>query len=1067
MTMSDRQVKIVIAADVAAALRGLQQVEQGLGRVGEQGNSAGQGTTSFMDKLQTGLAIVGVQTGFDAIVSGFKAVVGSGMEYEQNMNMLQAVSGASGAEMAEVGALAKQLGNDLTLPGASAQSAAAAMTELAKGGLTLDESMSAVRGTLILAAAAQIDGAQAAEIQSAALNTFGLAASDADRVANVLANTANASSGEITDFAQGMAQAGGVANMFGVSIEDTSTVLGLFANAGMKGSDAGTSLKTALLAMLDPTVKQQSAIETLGLKIFDAQGNFVGMRSVTADLSAAQQNLTQETFNTAAAQIFGSDAVRAAGGIAQAGAEGYDEMAAAVTRAGGAQEVAAANAKGLTGAVDAFANAAQTAGLSLYENFAPALEDIVGFATDALGVLSGFADWFSDLPGPVQGAAIALGVVVALRGPLTAAFASMMTQGTLLLATLRGTAGAAAAGSAGLAGYIASLRAASGAAATFGVVARGALAVLGGPIGLAIIGVTTALAFMSSGTDEAAAATETLSGAIDEQTGKLTENAAAIISKSVADSGQGAAYERLGGNVADYVDAIGGIPGAQERVNAVIADAQARYDAYQDSVGKATTGTGNFGTGAAAAADDTGKLAPRIDDVNLAAQGLEAGTSKMASEIETARINAQGLGGELGSTEGALEGTGAAAADAADPIKEYSDALQAAIDHAKVMAENTGLESTLSGAATAANSLSSAMDFLSIKFAEIAGRNVSAEEAAAALNAAYRGVEDALKDGTAAATENSEAGQLNTEALKNWDVAALTATDDGAKMYDALNNLVDAHGQTTASAYLDAIATGDVAGANDKARAAAQLSRDQFVRLAGQYGLTTDEANILANELGVLDAQQIDDKVFETILEDQVAKGKLTELQAQQIRDKQFGVTAVDNASATLSRIASYTIGDKTFTIRQINETQYRTATGQIAEADGGVLSPMANGGMLHAAAGLVTGRGQSQVRQGFGDGVTWAEGITGKEYYLSMKKGMEDRNRGLASMAVADLGGQAVWGRPDVRAGSFTPPTPQRVIVELHGEGITAEMVRTATVTVNGALVEVAAGLNRAQGQS
>jgi hypothetical protein len=91
MTMSDRQVKIVIAADVAAALRGLQQVEQGLGRVGEQGNSAGQGTTSFMDKLQTGLAIVGVQTGFDAIVSGFKAVVGSGMEYEQNMNMLQAV----------------------------------------------------------------------------------------------------------------------------------------------------------------------------------------------------------------------------------------------------------------------------------------------------------------------------------------------------------------------------------------------------------------------------------------------------------------------------------------------------------------------------------------------------------------------------------------------------------------------------------------------------------------------------------------------------------------------------------------------------------------------------------------------------------------------------------------------------------------------------------------------------------------------------------------------------------------------------------------------------------------
>jgi hypothetical protein len=78
--------------------------------------------------------------------------------------------------------------------------------------------------------------------------------------------------------------------------------------------------------------------------------------------------------------------------------------------------------------------------------------------------------------------------------------------------------------------------------------------------------------------------------------------------------------------------------------------------------------------------------------------------------------------------------------------------------------------------------------------------------------------------------------------------------------------------------------------------------------------------------------------------------------------------------------------------------------------------------GMQHASVGLITGRGTSQVRAGSGEGVTWAEGITGKEYYLSMNPSQTGRNRKLAAAAVRDLGGQATFGG-DVRAGSFAPP--------------------------------------------
>lgn len=1061
--MGDRQVKIVIAADVAAALRGLQQVEQGLGNVANQGNQAGNQTGGFMDKLQTGLAVVGVDAGFSGIVSGFKSVVSSGMEYEQNMNMLQAVSGATSTEMQNVGNLAKELGNDLTLPGASAQSAAAAMTELAKGGLTLDESMSAVRGTLILAAAAQIDGAQAAEIQSSALNTFGLAAADADRVANVLANTANASAGEITDFAQGLSQAGTIANSFGWSIEETSTYLGLMANAGIKGSDAGTSLKTTLTSLLNPTKQQSAALQELGINTQDANGNMISASALTDQLAAAKGRMTDAEFTAAAATAFGSDAVRTALVAADAGAAGYDQMSSAIQKAGGAQEVAAANAKGLSGALDVFTNSAQTAGLALYEKFSPALEDIVGFATGALSVLSDFAGWFADLPGFVQAGTVALVGVVAMSGPLNGLATSIGRVG----ATLLGSAGAAAAGSAGFAGWIASVRAASGAAATFGVVAKGALSVLGGPIGLAIVGVTTALAFMGSTTEEATTSTADFTGAVDENTGALTGNAQAVIAKSLADAGSLDAAEAAGISAKDYTEAVmeqgSALEDLQKGLQASAVEqlkASGNYESTIANARRAKMGTEEYIASLLA----TGDASEHADD---GLQPLITAYQMLGSDSTNLATQQRQVGQALDGAGVAIEGTGAAAAEAAPPMETYAEAIKDAIDNAKFLADNTELEGYLGGAAAAADQLSSAMDYLSLKFAEIAGRNLSAEEAAAALNAAYRGVEAALKDGTKAATDNSEAGQLNIDAMNNWDVAALTATDDGAKMYDQLNNLVDAHAQTTAAAYLNAIATGDVAGAAQIARDKATLSRQAFVQLASQYnGGNIPAAEDLANKLGILDGTQIQDKEFETILDDAVANGKLTALQAQEIRDKTFGINAEDNATPVMKNITNYQIADKTYTIRAItvgsNAGDYVTASGQVARADGGMVPGP------HAAAGmLVAGRGNSMVMDGSGAGLTWAEAATNKEYYLSMKAGMEQRNRGLASQAVSDLGGQTVWGRPDVRAGSFSAPAPQRIIVELRGEGITAEMARTAIVTVNGALVEVAQGINRVRLQS
>ncbi|HMS43967.1 MAG TPA: phage tail tape measure protein, partial [Pyrinomonadaceae bacterium] len=178
------------------------------------------------------------------VVAGFAAVLKIGAEYEQSMNLLQATTNATADEMIRADKIAMQLGSDLSLPNVSAKDASEAMLELGKAGFTVVQSMDAAKGTLQLATAANISAGEAAEITANALNMFGLEAKDAGRVADLLAGAASASSAEITDVAQSLQQAGAVFANAKVPIEDTVALIGQLANAGIKGSDAGTSLKT-------------------------------------------------------------------------------------------------------------------------------------------------------------------------------------------------------------------------------------------------------------------------------------------------------------------------------------------------------------------------------------------------------------------------------------------------------------------------------------------------------------------------------------------------------------------------------------------------------------------------------------------------------------------------------------------------------------------------------------------------------------------------------------------------------------------------------------------------------
>jgi|GEM_PF-5138631 len=356
------------------------------------------GTGSIMESFSASLvALAGATV---SLATATTAVISIGSRTEDALNTLQSVTRANALEMERVSDVAKQLGSDLTLPGTSAADAADAMVELAKGGLTLQQSMEAARGTIQLARAAMIAEAQAATITADALNAFGLAGDQATRVADLLAGSANASSGEITDMAQALAQAGAVARGASVSIEDTVTAISLLAKNGIKGSDAGTSLKTFLLALQSPSSNEAAdAMARLKIEAYDVNKNFKPLPSLVREFSEKLAGLNEEDKANVLRNIFGADAIRAARIIFGEGSAGFASMSAAVTRAGQAAEIAAAKSQGLSGAWDALNSTAETFAISLYGLVA--------------GPLTGAVRLVGSYPGVFAAAAVGVGALVA------------------------------------------------------------------------------------------------------------------------------------------------------------------------------------------------------------------------------------------------------------------------------------------------------------------------------------------------------------------------------------------------------------------------------------------------------------------------------------------------------------------------------------------------------------------------------------------------------------------------------------------------------------------------------
>lgn len=293
----------------------------------------------------------------------FAKSIKSFADFQTQLNVFQATAGATVEQMKQVSETAKELGADITLPGVSAGDAAEAMTQLARAGLSVEDSIEGARGVLQLATAAQISNADAADLAASALNAFGLSGEQAIHVADLLANAANSSQGSITEMAAALQQASAIARQVGLSLDNTVAILTQFARNGLRGSDAGTSLRTALSRLIAPTKQASDLIAALGLNLRDAQGNI--RPDVFAQFGRATENLSPALRDMIAETIAGQDAIRAFAIGSREGARGLRLAQLQMEQEGSAAALAAARTKGLAGDFGALGSNAETLGVQL------------------------------------------------------------------------------------------------------------------------------------------------------------------------------------------------------------------------------------------------------------------------------------------------------------------------------------------------------------------------------------------------------------------------------------------------------------------------------------------------------------------------------------------------------------------------------------------------------------------------------------------------------------------------------------------------------------------------------
>lgn len=357
-----------------------------------------QGTGAVMTKyITTPLIGVGV------------AAAKVGGDFEEQMSRVKAISGATGDTFEQMKQQAIDLGAKTAF---SAKESAAGMENLASAGFSAQEIMKAMPGLLDLAAVSGGDVALASENTATALRGFGLEASEAGHVADVFARAAADTNAEVGDMGEALKYVAPVANSMGISLEETAAAIGIMSDAGIKGSQAGTTLRGALSRLARPTKAMQDTMDNLGVSFYDADGKMKPLKTQVELLKKAFKGLTPEQQQNALVTLYGQESLSGMMTLIDKGPDSLGKLTKSLKDSdGAADDMARTMQDNMNSSIEQMFGAFESAAIVIQKILAPSIKKVA----DAI---SGLVEKFVSAPESTQKLVVAIGAIAIAIGPV-------------------------------------------------------------------------------------------------------------------------------------------------------------------------------------------------------------------------------------------------------------------------------------------------------------------------------------------------------------------------------------------------------------------------------------------------------------------------------------------------------------------------------------------------------------------------------------------------------------------------------------------------------------------------
>lgn len=388
----------------ATALQKIGATGEKLKTIGDNISSAGQKMLPATAAV-TGLGTAAVTTAasFESSMSQVQATMGITKE------SMSTVNGESVNTMTALSNLAKEMGSKTAF---SASECAEALNYLALAGYNTQEMTDTLPTVLNLAAAGGLDLASASDMVTDAMSALGLGVSDAETMVDQMSKTASTTNTSVAQLGEGILTIGATAKSVKGGTAELNTALGILANNGIKGAEGGTHLRNIILSLQNPTDKAAAAMKTLGVDVYDSQGNMRSMNDILGDLNKSMDGMTSEEKANIISTIFNKTDLSSVNALLANTGDTWDSLQQSITDSGGAaQQMADTQLDNLQGQLTILKSAIEGLAISFGQLLMPAIKSIVTW-------VQGFVDKLNSLDDGTKKVIVTIALVVAAIGPV-------------------------------------------------------------------------------------------------------------------------------------------------------------------------------------------------------------------------------------------------------------------------------------------------------------------------------------------------------------------------------------------------------------------------------------------------------------------------------------------------------------------------------------------------------------------------------------------------------------------------------------------------------------------------